>query len=266
MYICSSCDKEFVKWQGQCESCGEWNCIEEIKIKDNKKSNTLRLVKETKPIKLSSVKVEDNIRFSSNFSEIDRVLGGGFVLGSSIVIGGEPGIGKSTLALQLASLAKDDFKFMYFSGEESQKQIKLRASRIGIDTENLMLSEDNTLEIIKSQIRELAPSFVIIDSIHTIKSNEISSSAGSISQVTNCSHELSDLSRELNFTLILVGHITKEGVIAGPKVLEHLVDTILYFEKSFPPMTFPALAVATFILKDSLYALIMISVQALDAL
>ena len=109
MYICSSCDKEFVKWQGQCESCGEWNCIEEIKIKDNKKSNTLRLVKETKPIKLSSVKVEDNIRFSSNFSEIDRVLGGGFVLGSSIVIGGEPGIGKSTLALQLASLAKDDF-------------------------------------------------------------------------------------------------------------------------------------------------------------
>ena len=231
MYICSSCDKEFVKWQGQCESCGEWNCIEEIKIKDNKKSNTLRLVKETKPIKLSSVKVEDNIRFSSNFSEIDRVLGGGFVLGSSIVIGGEPGIGKSTLALQLASLAKDDFKFMYFSGEESQKQIKLRASRIGIDTENLMLSEDNTLEIIKSQIRELAPSFVIIDSIHTIKSNEISSSAGSISQVTNCSHELSDLSRELNFTLILVGHITKEGVIAGPKVLEHLVDTILYFEK-----------------------------------
>ena len=231
MYQCSSCGKKYRKIQGKCDICEEWNCITELNESILKSGSAIE-GKETKPASLSSIEVESNIRYTSNISEIDRVLGGGFILGSSIVIGGEPGIGKSTLALQLGRLARDNFKFMYFSGEESQKQIKLRAKRIGTNSDHMILSEDSTLEVIMGQIRQEKPRFVVIDSIHTIKSIESSSSiAGSVNQVTNCSNQLAELSRELNFTLILVGHITKEGIIAGPKVLEHLVDTILYFEK-----------------------------------
>ena len=228
--MCTNCKETSSSSIKKCDSCLQHTMEEVVEEKSKNKSRKINPIKNPSAT-LSSIQVEDNLRYSSNISEIDRVLGGGFILGSSIVIGGEPGIGKSTLALQLGNLANDDFKFMYFSGEESQKQIKLRAKRIGVDSDNVILSEHNNLEDIINEIKQSKPSFVIIDSIHTMTSDESASIAGSVNQVTNCSNQLAELSRALSFTLILVGHITKEGIIAGPKVLEHLVDTILYFEK-----------------------------------
>ena len=228
MYQCTSCGQEHIQHVGKCTSCNEWNCV--IPLEKTKTKGKTRAVNNDMT-DLSSIEIEDNIRYTSRVGEIDRVLGGGFILGSSIVIGGEPGIGKSTLALQLAQLASDEFKLLYISGEESLKQIKIRASRIGVDSKNMVVSSNNNLGVIVEQVKMTKPKLLIIDSIHTMESDEVESIGGSINQVRFCSQALTLLARELNFTLILIAHITKEGVIAGPKVLEHVVDTILYFEK-----------------------------------
>ena len=228
MYQCTSCGQEHIQQVGKCTSCNEWNCIIPIKSGKNKSN---KMILDNEMVELSSIEIEENIRYSSQISEIDRVLGGGLILGSSIVIGGEPGIGKSTLSLHLGHLAADNFKLFYVSGEESLKQIKIRASRININSQDMIISSNNILEAIVEQVKVAKPKLLIIDSIHTIESDEIDGIAGSINQVRFCTQVLTQLARELNFTLILVAHITKEGVIAGPKVLEHIVDTILYFEK-----------------------------------
>lgn len=228
MYQCTSCGQEHIQHVGKCTSCNEWNCIEPIKTSKSKGKKNINI---PELADLSQVDFKENIRYSSEISEVDRVLGGGFILGSSIVIGGEPGIGKSTLALQFAKISKDNFKLFYVSGEESLKQIKIRSERIGAYSNNMVVSANNNLDVIIDQIRLVDPKLVIIDSIHTLESNDIESIPGSINQVRSCSMILTMLARELNFTLILVAHITKEGIIAGPKVLEHIVDTILYFEK-----------------------------------
>lgn len=228
MYQCNNCGQTSPQEVGKCFNCGEWNSFEIVKenTKNGTSKNSLPEVEQ-----LNKIQVDKSERFSTQISEIDRVLGGGMILGSSILIGGEPGIGKSTLALQLSHLAKEDFKVLYISGEESLKQIKMRADRLKVNPDELFVLSDNNLDSIENQVRSIRPKLLIVDSIHTIESKNLESFPGSISQLKICAQDLSSLSKELNFTLILVAHITKEGTIAGPKLLEHLVDTVLYFEK-----------------------------------
>ena len=231
-FFCQKCGTPHAKWQGQCNGCKEWNIlVEEVVEKPKEKGwsepKTQKL-KGTSPIRIQEIETDKETRITSNDSELDRVLGGGLVPGSVTLLGGEPGIGKSTLLLQISLQIKG--KVLYVSGEESQKQIKLRAERIESKNENcFVLSETQTQKVFK-QIELLQPDIVIIDSIQTLQTQYIDSSPGSVSQIKECTSELIQFAKKTNTPVLLVGHITKDGAIAGPKVLEHMVDTVLHFE------------------------------------
>lgn len=234
VYICQNCGASSAKWIGKCPSCGEWNTyVEEVvekpdPAKTSWRNNSGPTVKQ-KPVNVNDIEKGAERRMVTADQELNRVLGGGIVAGSLVLIGGEPGIGKSTLMLQLA-LSASKTKVLYVSGEESQQQIKMRAERIGVKTENcFILSETNTQNIF-AQVKEISPQVLIIDSIQTLQTNRIESAAGSVSQVRECTGELMKFAKETNTPVFLVGHITKDGSIAGPKILEHMVDTVLQFE------------------------------------
>lgn len=234
-FFCQNCGAQSAKWLGKCSSCGEWNTyVEEIVQKEDAgkgswKTSTNTTKKVNSPQKIQEVQYADLPRWITLDPELDRVLGGGIVPGSLVLIGGEPGIGKSTLMLQIA-LTLSDKKILYISGEESEAQIKMRADRMTSKNENCyVLSETNTQQIFQ-QIEILQPDFLIIDSIQTLHSQYVESAAGSVSQVRECTAELMKFAKETGVPVFLIGHITKDGSIAGPKVLEHMVDTVLQFE------------------------------------
>ncbi|MEZ4838348.1 DNA repair protein RadA [Flavobacterium sp.] len=230
-FFCQNCGTQYSKWQGQCNACKEWNTIvEEVIQKEEKTSwkSTSEVKKAPKPLRIKDIDSSQEIRLDTSDGELNRVLGGGLVPGSLTLLGGEPGIGKSTLLLQIA--LKLPYKTLYVSGEESQKQIKMRAERIENRFENcFILTETKTQNIFK-QIQEMEPEIVIIDSIQTLHTDYIESTAGSISQIRECTAELIKFAKETNVPVLLIGHITKDGTIAGPKILEHMVDTVLQFE------------------------------------
>lgn len=230
-YFCSNCGNESPKWMGKCPACGEWNTFVEEKVVKTSKSKGSRLssVATARPIKISEIKALEEARLHLPSEELNRVLGGGLVAGSLTLIGGEPGIGKSTLILQNI-LSIRNKKILYVSGEESATQLKLRADRIGKVGDNTFILCETSLENIFTQIENVEPQLVIVDSIQTIASAEVESAAGSVSQVRECAAALLRYAKESNVPVILVGHINKEGSIAGPKVLEHIVDTVLQFE------------------------------------
>ncbi len=235
IYFCQNCGNQSPKWVGKCPVCNEWNTyVQEVvdkveeKLKE-KRGHASKKNEEPKPVAIKDVHELETERIDTKDTELNRVLGGGIVPGSLVLIGGEPGIGKSTLMLQLALQLKGK-KIMYVTGEESDRQIKLRADRVGIKNEQcFILSETNTQQIFK-QANELAPDIIIIDSIQTLFTVYIESPAGSVSQVRECTAELQRFSKETSIPVFLIGHITKDGMIAGPKVLEHIVDTVLQFE------------------------------------
>ncbi len=232
-FFCQNCGTQYAKWQGQCNACKQWNTIvEELIQKDEKQawkttpSNESR--RAAKPLRVTEIDSGQEIRMDSYDGELNRVLGGGIVPGSLILLGGEPGIGKSTLLLQIS--LRLPYKTLYVSGEESQKQIKMRAERIESKTDNCyVLTETKTQNIFRS-ITDIRPDIVIIDSIQTLHTDYIESSPGSISQIRECTAELIKFAKETNIPVVLIGHITKDGTIAGPKILEHMVDTVLQFE------------------------------------
>lgn len=230
VYFCQSCGFESPKWLGKCPSCGEWNTFVEEKINiSKKKENRGNKQMVSSPVKLSDIQLVDEQRIHMPSEELNRVLGGGLVAGSLTLIGGEPGIGKSTLLLQNI-LSIRNKKILYVSGEESASQLKLRADRLGKISENTLILCETNLENIFTQIENIEPQIVIIDSIQTIASEQIESAAGSISQVRECAAALLRYAKESGVPVILIGHINKDGAIAGPKVLEHIVDTVLQFE------------------------------------
>ncbi|OWP84941.1 DNA repair protein RadA [Flavobacterium columnare] len=232
-FFCQSCGTQFAKWQGQCTSCKEWNTLVEEIVQKEEKNNwktdsSSSHKRVSKPLLVHEIDSTEEIRMNTTDGELNRVLGGGLVPGSLTLLGGEPGIGKSTLLLQIS--LNLPYKTLYVSGEESQKQIKMRAERITAENNNCyILTETKTQNIFK-QIETIEPDVVIIDSIQTLQTDYIESSAGSISQIKECTAELIKFAKETNTPVILIGHITKDGTIAGPKILEHMVDTVLQFE------------------------------------
>lgn len=230
-YFCKSCGNEFAQWMGKCPACNEWNTlIEELVVKADKANfSNSRPAQEPKKAKpLSQIQREENERIVTGYAELDRVLGGGLVLGAVVLLGGEPGIGKSTLTLQVAMKLKK--RVLYISGEESLQQIKMRAERLGETNEScLLLNEVNTQHIM-AQLEEVRPEVLIVDSIQTLYSPQLDSTPGSISQIRECTAEMMQFAKQTSTPVILIGHITKDGNLAGPKVLEHMVDTVLHFE------------------------------------
>ena len=228
-YVCQSCGYETAGYLGKCPECGSWGTfveetdipvIKDVQIPDN-----------CPPMKLNEIEMNSEIRMSTNISEFDRVLGSGIVQGSLILIAGDPGIGKSTILLQTSGeLCKNNKKVLYVSAEESAGQIKLRAERLGVKSDNLYIYPQTNLELIKKHIEEMKPDLVIVDSIQAVYTSAIQSSAGSVSQIRECCNTLMQIAKTQNISIIVIGHVTKEGNIAGPKVLEHMVDTVIQFE------------------------------------
>jgi len=230
IFFCQNCGHEENKWLGQCPMCKEWNTFVEEKISSGK-SGITKEAANTKMVTLSSVAAEDDERISTSIGELDRVLGGGIVPGSLVLVGGDPGIGKSTLLLQVCQkLSGMKKKVLYISGEESLRQIKLRANRVGAFTEDFYLLCETNLSIIRNVIETNRPEIVVIDSIQTMYNEEVGSAPGSVSQVRESTNIFMQLAKGLNISTFIVGHVTKEGTVAGPRVLEHMVDTVLYFE------------------------------------
>lgn len=234
VYVCSSCEYHSAKWMGKCPSCGEWNTMEEQIIENqlpSKNSHSPYSGKSSPALKLSELKAPEYMRMLTGTKEFDRVLGGGLVSGSVVLLSGEPGIGKSTLLMQICSnIANDGKKVLYVSGEESPGQLKMRAKRLNIDSDNLYVQTETNLNKIIEQINILSPDVVIADSVQTIYSENSASSPGSITQVKEASGRLISLAKNEGISVILVGHVNKDGAIAGPKVLEHMVDAVLHFE------------------------------------
>ncbi len=226
-YICTNCSYESLKWLGKCPHCNEWNTFSEefVEVKSKKRKAN---VSDDKIFQLSNVDDHEDIRIKTGLAEFDRVLGGGLIVGSVVLIGGDPGIGKSTLVMQASS--KINAKILYVTGEESVRQINLRARRLKIEKEDIYLLSETNLDIITSAIDKVKPDVVIIDSIQTMQKPEYDNAAGTVTQIRECTNFLMQLAKTLNFSVILIGHVTKEGYIAGPKVLEHIVDTVLQFE------------------------------------
>ena len=229
VFFCQNCGHEENKWLGQCPMCKEWNTFVEEAISVSK-SSAVKQAREAEVVALKNVETDHEERIHTTIEELDRVLGGGIVPGSLILVGGDPGIGKSTLLLQVSNVANSGKKVLYISGEESLKQIKLRANRMGEFTEDLFLLCETNLDIIKNVIEKRKPEMVVIDSIQTMYSEEVSSAPGSVSQVRESTNIFMQLAKGLGISIFIVGHVTKEGTVAGPRVLEHMVDTVLYFE------------------------------------
>lgn len=229
-FFCQNCGYESGKWMGQCPACREWNTFAEEIVEKSAGAHTVR--RETaEPVRLSSIKSGEESRISSGCGELDRVLGGGIVPGSLVLVGGDPGIGKSTLLLQVCkNMTQQGRRVLYISGEESLQQIKMRAERIGKIGEELLLLCETNLETIKSAIQRVKPEAVVIDSIQTMYNETVGSAPGSVSQVRESTSLLMPIAKGMEITVFIVGHVTKEGVVAGPRVLEHMVDTVLYFE------------------------------------
>lgn len=235
VFFCQSCGYESAKWMGQCPGCREWNTFVEETVVTGKKTKNVHMSQSThvnnQPQKLSEVKIDEKSRIKTDIGELDRVLGGGIVEGSLVLVGGDPGIGKSTLLLQMChKLSKNGKSVLYISGEESLQQIKLRADRIGQFQEEMLLLCETNLAVIEDIIQKKMPQIVVIDSIQTMFREEVSSAPGSVSQVRESTSVFMRIAKGLGITIFLVGHVTKEGVVAGPRVLEHMVDTVLYFE------------------------------------
>lgn len=236
VYICRQCGYESSKWNGKCPSCGEWNTLEEDVIevmpqKSGKASAAAKPVDITsKIVTLSGIDVDDDVRYSTGVNELNRVLGGGLVKGSLVLLGGEPGIGKSTMLLQICKYLGEKYTILYISGEESVRQIKIRANRLGVDTDNLSLLSTNDARAAADTIAVHKPDIAIVDSIQTMSLSEINSSSGSITQVRECTNLFMRTAKAEEIPIFIVGHVNKDGAIAGPKVMEHIVDTVLYFE------------------------------------
>ena len=230
VFFCQNCGHEENKWLGQCPMCKEWNTFVEETV-SVAKSNVVKLSKEAELVALNDIATDNEDRIRTHMQELDRVLGGGIVPGSLVLVGGDPGIGKSTLLLQVCQrLCEEQKQVFYISGEESLKQIKLRANRMGTFKETLYLLCETNLEVIRNVIEKRKPDIVVIDSIQTMYSEEVSSAPGSVSQVREATNVLMQLAKGLGISIFIVGHVTKEGTVAGPRVLEHMVDTVLYFE------------------------------------
>lgn len=231
IFVCSNCGEEYLKWQGKCDNCGQWNTLKEFKVqplRGGQSSKMWGLGKDiAEPIELSKVKIKNFCRIVSKIEEFDRVLGGGMVPGSVILLGGDPGIGKSTLVLQAAANLK---KILYVSGEESAGQIRMRFDRLGLKTDHIKILTEIDLDLIMTAVEKEKPEVLIVDSIQTIYSADFPSTAGSIVQVRECSLRLQQMAKTNQTTIFLVGHVTKEGSVAGPRTLEHLVDVVLYLE------------------------------------
>ena len=231
IFVCSECGNESSKWLGKCPACNSWNTFYEQKVVETKAGGHKDLAKsENKPQKLNSYEAKETLRTSTGFGELDRVLGGGLVKGSLVLLGGEPGIGKSTLILQICDKVKGEGKVLYVSGEESAEQIKMRADRLGINNDDILFLGETDIDVVNQAIIEMNPKLVIIDSIQTMYSEEISAAAGSVSQVREITSQVMRVCKSRSITTIIIGHVTKEGNIAGPRVLEHMVDTVLYLE------------------------------------
>lgn len=237
VYICNQCGYESSKWNGRCPSCGEWNTLEEQEVQSAPKTSSLRSAPAVGSMDLSaqikelnSIGTDDEVRYSTGIEELDRVLGGGLVKGSLVLLGGEPGIGKSTLLLQICKFLGREHSILYISGEESVRQIKLRASRLGVDTPNLYLLSTNDARAASDTIIASKPGIAIIDSIQTMALSEVNSSSGSISQVRECTNLFMRTAKSEEIPIFVVSHVNKDGAIAGPKVMEHIVDAVLYFE------------------------------------
>ena len=232
-YVCQQCGYETARYMGKCPECGNWDSfVEETVVKGSQTTSSQTIVDTAQPpMLIKDVVIGEEIRTSTNISEFDRVLGGGLVQGSIVLLAGDPGIGKSTLLLQTGGeLSKQNKKILYISAEESASQVKLRSNRLEINSDNLYIYAQTNFECIKKQILEEKPDFVIVDSIQAIYSDNVQSSAGSVSQIRECCNELMHIAKSENITMIVIGHVNKEGNIAGPKVLEHMVDTVIQFE------------------------------------
>ncbi|MED5354375.1 MAG: DNA repair protein RadA [Bacteroidota bacterium] len=231
-YTCQECGAQYSKWQGQCNKCQSWNSIQEeiVNISRKKTSNSFSSINNTNsnPQKVNNIEINDHYRIITNDNEFDRAIGGGIVPGSLILLGGEPGIGKSTLFLQIALMLSN--KVLYVSGEESEIQIKMRADRIKYNNDNCYILTENKIENIFHQVKKIKPHVLIIDSIQTLNSQLVDAASGSISQLKTCTSELINFAKITSIPVLLIGHINKEGHIAGPKILEHMVDTVLQFE------------------------------------
>ena len=231
-FVCSECGYESLKWLGKCPSCNNWNTFTEEAEAPQGKYDVAKhaFAVRSKPQALSEIGESEGERIATGNTELDRVLGGGVVRGSMVLVGGDPGIGKSTLLLQICQCLGDKYPVLYVSGEESAQQIKMRANRLGVDAKNLRLLAETNLDTVIYHAKELKPAVMIVDSIQTMYREEVASAPGSVSQVREATHFLMRLAKENNIAVFIVGHVTKEGSIAGPRVLEHMVDCVLYFE------------------------------------
>lgn len=230
-FFCKECGYESSKWMGQCPACKEWNTLVEEPVAKKETASRSKGLLKTKPVLIDEISLEEKDRIPTGFKELDRVLGDGIVAGSLVLVGGDPGIGKSTLLLQVCrNLAASNNKVLYISGEESLKQIKMRAARIGGITGELLFQCETNLENIEETIKEVKPDVVVIDSIQTMFSEAVTAAPGSVSQVRESTNLLMQIGKSMGIAIFIVGHVTKEGVVAGPRVLEHMVDTVLYFE------------------------------------
>ena len=228
IFVCSNCGYESGKWLGKCPACNEWNSFYEEKLSKSTGGSTAKEKKVVTPRKLNEVIGAEAARVKTGIGELDRVLGGGLVKGSLVLVGGEPGIGKSTLILQLCNSMSGDGKVLYVSGEESAEQIKIRADRLGINNSDILFLGETDIDVIENNILDINPKLVIIDSIQTMYSEDITSAAGTVSQVREITSRIMRVCKSNEITTIIIGHVTKDGNIAGPRVLEHMVDTVLY--------------------------------------
>ena len=234
-YVCQSCGYENPKWLGKCPECMKWNTfVEEIEDKSSKSNHRETFVidkSSQKPVNINSITIKHEERFSSGINELNRVLGGGIVRGSLVLVGGDPGIGKSTLLLQVSeSVAQSGKKVLYISGQESESQIKMRAERLNAKSENLYIMAENNLNIIEHNLEGFDPDLIILDSIQTVFTPDIASAPGTVSQIKEGTSRFMRISKKMGISTFVVGHVTKEGALAGPKIMEHMVDTVLYFE------------------------------------
>ncbi|MCR5135547.1 MAG: DNA repair protein RadA [Oscillospiraceae bacterium] len=232
VYVCSDCGSETPNWAGKCPYCGAWNTLKELRLESGKtKASAVHQVDDApQPKRITELDTEKEIRVSTGISELDRVLGGGAVVGSLNLVGGAPGIGKSTLLLQMCGKLHSDSVILYITGEESERQIRLRADRLQVHNENLYVFAETDMDRIAKAIEKLMPDVVILDSVQTVSDSSVQSTPGSVSQIRECTMRILRITKEKSLTVFLIGHVTKDGTLAGPKILEHMVDCVLYFE------------------------------------